>query len=169
MRRFIFIAAFISSALIAALIVFLIQRNEPVGQHLGDILTSISENSKPITYTNELATDLKLYEGKKVVCFFSLKCVYCLKVAKQLTVFSEKNEYMDDIFVFFAGREINVNWFFNKAESSHFEYKMLEKEVLSQLTDGVVPKIFLIEDGIVQEILDYEDVNEQKFKSFFGK
>lgn len=160
-------AALIILITVVSVFIFIPNQNKLIGKHLKDVLLEVTENSVSINEIAVFNSKFNFYESKKIICFFSLKCVYCRKAAQQLTIFANQNQLTENVFVFFAGKEVNVNWFFETAQSSHFHYNMMEKETLSQLTDGIVPKIFLLEDGIIREILIYEDLNEMTLKTFF--
>jgi len=45
---------------------------------------------------------------------------------------------------------------------------MMDKEEISIITNGKVPRVFLIENGIVKNVLRYNDINENRLKHFFG-
>jgi hypothetical protein len=69
--------------------------------------------------------------------------------------------------VFFAGKEENVKWFFGEAESENFYYRMMDKSEISLITGGKVPRIMLLQEGIVKSVLKYEDITEEILNGFF--
>lgn len=112
--------------------------------------------------------DFNLYTGKKVVCFYSLKCVYCIRSSKKMSKLADQLGITDSVLVFFMGKEENVEWFYNVSKSTEFKYRLIDKKEMSIITDGKIPRVFLIDDGIVKNVLRYSDITEKELKKFMN-
>lgn len=134
--------------------------NEPVelfGQYSKDIQNQFIETP-----------DFSPLRGKKAICFFSLKCTHCRKGAQQISIFAKNQQLTENFLVFFSGREINVEWFYNTSDSFHFSYKMMTKEIMSTITGGEIPQLLLLENGVVIEVLDFDKNTEYQLINFFN-
>lgn len=158
------------SLLLIGVIVFISFNNSHtlVGKDLHQPISEFGIYADSIQAQFASASNLDLFNGKQVVCFFSLKCIYCRKSMKELSRIAELYEFSERVNVLFMGREVNVNWFYNTSEAKHFPYQMMEKERLSIITSGDVPKIFLVENGVIQAILNYDEITEYTFQTFFN-
>jgi uncharacterized membrane protein YphA (DoxX/SURF4 family) len=131
-------------------------------------IAEFSKQSEVIKNKFLSTSTFNLYEGKMVVCFYSLRCLYCRKAAEKLSRLACQYSFTDKVLVFFLGIEVNVEWFYKVANSERFSYRMMDKKEMSLITDGKVPYVLLLEEGIVKNTLRYEDITENELKQFFG-
>jgi thiol-disulfide isomerase/thioredoxin len=156
--------------LISAILVFLWlkpKNSDLKGVDFNSPVQLFGENAD-IIHSRFISTpDFNLLKGKKALSFFSLKCTHCRKGAQQISAFASQHQLEQHFLVFFSGREINVKWFYDTSGSVHFPYRMLEKEYMSIITGGQVPQLILLKDGIVEEVLYFDEETEAELSKFF--
>ena len=130
-------------------------------------VSDFTDKSDLIKQSFSISDSFNIYQGKKVLCFFSLRCIYCRKAAHKLTIWLKKLNFDKNVLVFFSGKEENVKWFYGEAESESFYYRMMDKKEISLITGGKVPRIMLLQEGIVKSVLKYEDITEERLIGFF--
>lgn len=108
-------------------------------------ISDLTQHSDTIKNKFAPSEDFNLYTGKKIVCFYSLKCVYCIRASKKMSVLADKFGYKDSVMVFFTGNEENVDWFYKVSKSNRYNYRMLEKGDMSFITNGKIPRVFLMD------------------------
>lgn len=140
------------------------------------------ETINPSNKNYELKTDrlgdfvyqndtIKLNEGKKIVCFFSLYCKYCKLAAKKITIF--RNNLDTDISVYYVlgGENTYVDQFWEETASYRFPYLNVlpdqTKEFFS-LSGNSLPSIYFLDNGIVWKKVNYEALRQEDFETFLN-
>ncbi len=72
-------------------------------------LTELTQQSKIIEDKFAPNRDFNIYEGKKVVCFYSLKCVYCIKGAEKLSQLADQHGFNENVLVFLLAMKRMLN------------------------------------------------------------
>jgi len=165
--RYFFIV--VALLVLAAFTYFLIRpgQNELIGADFKSPIERFGENADTIYFQFLSTPDFNALEGKKAVSFFSMKCNHCRRGSKQISALARQYSLTENFLVFFSGREINVNWFYNTSNSIHFPYRMMEKEHMSAITGGQVPQLFLLNNGIVEDVLYFDEDTEAELLNFF--
>lgn len=86
-------------------------------------------------------------QGRKIVAFFSLTCEHCKELAFKLGILQKNNKLPPTYFVFYGNKK-NVPAFFAQTKSN-FPYKVLNDEDFYSYAGPTVPKIFLLQDGLI--------------------
>ncbi len=106
-------------------------------------------------------------KGKQVVCFYGTGCRFCKLSSKKITVIANKAaENKSSISLIFWGDKKNVEEFFVETNSTKFPYEIIDVSQFLRITDGKMPVIFLLENGIVKKQYGYRDLNEEEILDF---
>lgn len=111
----------------------------------------------------------KIVEGKKILCFYSMKCKYCRMSAKKLSLIDDRLGNVLDIKYFFYGHAENMAQFWEKSKSNKYEYFIIDPLSFFNISDPGLPTIFLIEDGKVVEKLGYRTLTDYSIVDFWGE
>lgn len=107
-------------------------------------------------------------QGKQVICFYGTGCRFCKLSSKKLTVIAEKISEKESAFsIVFWGDEERIEKFFTTTNSTRFAYETMDANQFLQITDGQMPLILLLENGIVKKKYGYRDLNEEEILDFF--
>ena len=133
------------------------------------IFNNIYSNSS--SYNEVLLKDFlqqnKQYtQGRQILCFFGTGCKYCKLASKKLSIIATKINDKDIIKVVFWGTEESVITFYKETNSISFKYTFLPPEKLLKITEGAVPLIFLLENGIIKGTYNYGNINETAIINF---
>jgi hypothetical protein len=128
---------------------------------------SLKNNKLHLLKKLEKVNTKECFEGKKMVCFFSPSCRYCKKAAWKTSIMVKKYGIEENVIYLFMGNHEIINTFFELSGSSKFDYKIIPPKMLLRITDGAIPKIFLVENGEVIKKYGYRDLSEKGIKKFF--
>lgn len=114
-------------------------------------------------------SEMRLDEGKKVVCLFSTNCHYCKMAARKFSLMQRYYGFPEqDVVYVFVGKEEDVRAFFNESESPAYPYVVYEDvRRLLQINDGKFPTVVLLEDGAVVHGYGLQDMDEEEMELFF--
>ena len=158
----------IGLTIITFIIVFAVPPyNNLAGDKINFPISEFTEKKEIIQEKFTPTDTFNIYQDKKIVCFYSLRCKYCRNALQKLTILANSNNFSNNVLIFFTGQEKNVKWFFNASKSDCFPYRMLDIENMSYITNGSVPKMFLVENGIIKSSFSYSDMPETEIISFF--
>lgn len=112
---------------------------------------------------------LRLYEGKKVVAFFSSGCEFCKKTARKLSLMQSFYGFPESNIVYvFMGSEEGVERFFEESESTRYQYVIYgDLKRLLYVTNGIFPLVVFSDDGQVIHEYGYRNMKEEEVKDFF--
>lgn len=96
-------------------------------------------------FEKDKTADLK--KGKKIVCFFSLRCEHCNEFAFKLGIL-QKEKKLNNIYILFYGDPAEVYNFF-KSTKLNAAYKVLQADVFFAMVGPTIPKVFLLQDGYI--------------------
>ena len=123
--------------------------------------------------TSEIQRDiykpLNITEGKKIVCFFSMKCKFCRLTASKVTTLSEKMDLENNIAYVFFGNPAGLPEFWEESHSQKFEYEFVPIEDFFKASGKNLPAVYFVEDGVVKEKYGYRTLEEKNVRAFFGK
>ena len=120
---------------------------------------SVNEDS------TEKISSTKYKEGDWLIAYFSTKCTFCIRSASRLDALYQtgKLDPKKSLYVFF-GTEEGVGEFYKSANAKHVNYLVLSPEQIIEPTEGLLPTIFLVRDGIPQYKLGYLELTENNLK-----
>jgi uncharacterized membrane protein YphA (DoxX/SURF4 family) len=112
---------------------------------------------------------IKLDEGKKVVCFFSLTCPHCKLASKKLTIIRENLGIEIPVYYILGGSsEFLPDWW---KETGSYKFPALniqpgmDRQFFS-LSGGSLPSIYFLNDGVVWKKVNYERLHQADFEEF---
>lgn len=135
--------------------------------------------------------NLQVTHGKKLVCMYSTGCKYCKKASMRVNVVSQRynipdsniaiifwtskakvdtvvnqNNITDTSFVRYYPK---VDSFFVKTQTKVFPHTVVPPLLFLKATKGKQPVILLMNNGKIEKILKYPNVNEKDIREFFNK
>ena len=110
-------------------------------------------------------SDVKLDEGKKLLCFFSVSCPHCKVLARKLSVFRKVNPAFPG-YVYFYGDTSKVGAF---SEETNFSmpYAFHNSPDFMRVIGGKVPAVFLVENGKVLQRYDRLNLDMDRLSNEF--
>ena len=131
----------------------------------------IEKFSEKVSYNKQelnvfLDAHPKYKTGKYVLNFFGTGCKFCKLASNKISVISNKSNNSEKINTIFWGSEKTISNFYKNTNSAKFEEIILEGNVFLKITDGSMPIIFLINDGVVEERFGYRSIDEYKIINF---
>ena len=105
-------------------------------------------------------------EGKQILCFFGTGCKYCKLATKKISVIANKLNNKDLVKIVFWGTEESVTEFYKETNSTVFEYSFLSPNKFLRITDGKMPLIILLENGVVKSKFGYGSIDETAIVDF---
>lgn len=105
--------------------------------------------------------------GKYVVALFSTSCYHCFETAKKLSLIYNRAETKFPLYYILGGDIAHIDTFWEKSESIHFPYKFVYGRDFLDLTKGAVPKIYLIENGMIMKTFFNDQITEDNILPFF--
>jgi len=137
---------------------FLVKGRYKPAEHNQQALTSALDS-------NLLPTNF--FEGRKVVAFYSTGCRFCKMASERLSTLIRKNELDHTrVKVVFWGKEPEAQQFFEITNSFQYEYHGLETTPYLDITKGKMPLIMLVNNGQVEERLNYRTMNDDRIVQF---
>jgi len=108
-------------------------------------------------------------EGKKLICFLSLKCNYCIQSATKISIIA-KNQNLDGNILFVLMGDVNdLPEFWEKSTAKHFNYTFMPMRPFFQIAGPSVPSIYLSDNGKLKQQFNYRNINEQTIATFFNE
>ncbi len=128
--------------------------------------------SKKISYNDEMLNTYldenpKYKEGKKMLCFFSTACRFCKLSTRKITVISNQLGHSDMIHCVFWGDKSSIEKFYKKNNSIAFDNATLDPNRFLKITNGEMPLIVLLENGVVKSKYAYRNINDDEIIQFF--
>ena len=108
-----------------------------------------------------------IFKGKVALCFFSTKCRYCKMAARKMSILSNKFQIQENVIYIFMGNPEELKDFYHDSRSDKFPDLIIRPKDFLQITHNEMPKIFLLEDGIIKHLFSYRDISEKDVKDFF--
>ena len=103
----------------------------------------------------------ELFEGEKIVCLFSLKCNYCIKAAKKISILRDRGEFSNgDIHIIFGGDEKDTREWFDNTKMQAKSFSFLPANDFLSITYGSIPLILHLKDGEIIEKYSFRDIRK---------
>lgn len=110
-----------------------------------------------------------LKQGKHVVTFYGTSCRFCKLASKKMTVIADKSKYPELLSCIFWGDDASIENFYETTYSTQFPYSTLEVGIFLRITDGHMPLILLLENGLVKGNYGYRDLQEEEIIQFMSE
>ena len=157
-RKLLFIASFIISISIPLIIsppdsMFYKNDYKNVNYNDAQLKKYIEENKQ---YT----------KGKHVLCFFGTGCKFCKLATRKISVIANKSNKDNFINCVFWGSKKSVDIFYKETNSIVFQYSIIPQSIFLKITNGQMPLIILLENGVLKGRYGYRSINENEIISF---
>lgn len=122
---------------------------------------------KLILDSTSTAVRNELMKGRDLVAFLSLTCSHCRVAAYKLHILKEKHPEWS-IFLVLNGDEKHLSHFYRETYAEDIPFtKMTVKQGFMANSGPAVPAIFLTENGMIKERVNYLDLEEKALKEWF--
>lgn len=114
--------------------------------------------------------ELKLQEGKQIVCFFSTSCDYCQMAARKITLMQRFYGFPPQRITYaFIGSKEAIRKFFKQSDSERYQ-TLLYQDVAAflEVVNGNLPVVVLMQDGNVVREYGFRNMDEDEIKEFMA-
>jgi hypothetical protein len=102
----------------------------------------------------------ELSSGKKLVCFASLTCPFCIRAAYKLHVLRTRNPQAK-CYMILTGDPSILKLFEQRTSCENVPRMLLNEPLFNKITGGSVPKIYLVDDGKITHRLPYWAIQDE--------
>jgi hypothetical protein len=102
--------------------------------------------------------DLK--SGKKLICFASLTCPFCIRAAYKLHVLKKRNPEAQ-CYMILTGDPSILKLFEQRTSCENVPRMLLNEPLFNKITGGGVPKIYLVDEGKITHRLPYWAIQDE--------
>jgi hypothetical protein len=92
--------------------------------------------------------------GRKLICLASLTCPFCSRLAYKLHIIRKGNPDFPVVMIL-TGEETALPTFLKRSRVDNVPYFLMNNELMHELCEGRVPRIFLLQDGIAVKEINY--------------
>jgi len=103
--------------------------------------------------------NLELREGKWLIMFSSASCKHCINAAYKIQIIKNRIPNMP-VYFFINGDEDDIEKFHKLTNSKIIPYSNMPAANIIYYTQGRLPAVFLIYNQIIEESVNYYDINE---------
>lgn len=125
----------------------------------------ITVNDFPVAFLPD-SVQADAVSGKRILCFFSMRCKYCAMAARKITLIDSRYGKDAGIRYFFFGDEKFLPFFWDKSESKQYPWHVMDSEDFFRISDNSLPTIFLVENGVIRSKLGYRSLSEATIREF---
>lgn len=127
--------------------------------------------SKSVTYNdvmlqNFLNVKPDFKKGKRVLTFYGTGCRFCKLAVQKISTIALKSGKAEMISCVFWGDNQSIIDFYNETNSIQFKYTILPPDVFLRITNGEMPLILLLEDGLLKGKFNYRSIDERQLIEF---
>jgi hypothetical protein len=121
-----------------------------------DLQLARLDTVKVIPALGRISKDLT--QGKKILCVASLSCPFCNRMAYKLHVIKK---YHPDfpVFVLLSGEIEGLPSFLKRNRFNNVPFYFMNNNLIHEFTEGSVPRIFFLENGIATKEINYWALN----------
>ena len=109
-----------------------------------------------------------LQKGKHILVFMSLTCGHCRTAAKKLRLMKKENPALPVYFIL-NGDTNNIKPFFEDTKAYNINYSVLNGKSFVYLVGFNVPRIFLINNSIVENWINYQALQQNEIEKWLGQ
>lgn len=126
-------------------------------KHSVEINTDVFEYVKQLDNVKALNID----KGRKVVCWYGTGCRYCKRAAKKIDIIIDRHNLNKEDFVeIFGGQEKPLLEFYKESGTEPLNKAFIPVIPFINTTGGLMPVIFLLEDGEVIKLYKLTTIDE---------
>jgi hypothetical protein len=101
-----------------------------------------------------------LNEGKQLIAFVTLTCPYCKRAAYKLHVLKKKYP-LAPITILTSGNAEDWELFYKRTKIVNIPHALLNHPIFAELTEGSVPRIYLVDDGVAIQKVQYWAIDQE--------
>jgi hypothetical protein len=99
-----------------------------------------------------------LTQGKKIFCVATLSCPFCNRLAYKLHVIKKYHPEFP-VFVLLSGEIEGLPSFLKRNRFNNVPFYFMNNNLIHEFTEGSVPRIYLLENGIATKEINYWALN----------
>lgn len=111
----------------------------------------------------------ELRKGKHVLAFLSLSCPHCRIAAKKFRLIKKNNEKISIYFVLNGDKGIKLKEFLDDTKATNIPYSFCLGKSFVQLASSRLPRIYYLNNGIVEKKVDYFELNQYEIEKWLLK
>ena len=115
------------------------------------------------SYKQNIPTEAEITQGEKLICFASLTCPYCSRLAYKLHILKKRNPKASMLLVL-TGDAAKIKRFEEKSACLDVPRLFIEPEYFARWFGGSVPQVFLANGKQTQKELEYWALNDAHLK-----
>ncbi len=132
------------------------------------INTEVNEEEFAAFLTDQIDFPTDISQGKQMLCFYGPSCEFCKITAGKISILADKFKINKaNISCVFFGNEEKIKDFFTISDSQEFEYSIINAGTFLQITEGRMPLVVLLNDGVIVEKFGSRNLNETFIRTFF--
>ncbi|MCX6294747.1 MAG: hypothetical protein NTX97_01560 [Bacteroidetes bacterium] len=109
-----------------------------------------------------------LSQGKHIIAFMSMSCPHCRIAAKKMRIIHERNPEIPLYFVL-NGKDEKIKPFFDDTHSEDIPHCILNGRNFVFLAGVEMPRIYLINNSIVEHDMNYIDLDQEEIEKWLKK
>ncbi|MBP3254519.1 MAG: hypothetical protein J6M30_08440 [Bacteroidales bacterium] len=155
---------------VCLIVVNTVMMPEPIERNLFPKKASVDQDKFEFLMQMDSVQNLEATKGKKILCLYSTGCKYCKQSAIRLDVLRQKYDIPDSNFALvFWGSQNGMDSFFVKTNTKPLPHTMVHPIPFLQATKGRQPVVILFNEGKIEKLLKYPNINEKDIKKFLNK
>ena len=151
----------ISLSVAVLLTVFIIS---PPDNWLSSKSAELNEIALKEAFANGILDENDFFSDEKIICFYGLGCKFCELVDKKIGVIQKRHPdlEMNLIGIFWGSEEAHKN-FIEESGANYSKTYLIDPIVFLKITNGTMPVVLVIKDGIITNKLKYRNIQENVF------
>jgi hypothetical protein len=109
-----------------------------------------------------------LSKGKHIILFFSLTCSHCRIAAKKVRTINKLNPSIP-FYMVLNGKDENLAAFFDDTHTESINHCILKGNSFIYLAGLALPTIYLVNNSIVENQVDYIHLDQQELENWLAK
>lgn len=107
----------------------------------------------------------KVSEGKQVITFMSMTCAHCRIAAKKMRIIHERNPQIP-MYIVLNGKDEKIKPFFEDTHTESIPHCILNGRNFVFLAGTDLPRIYLINNSVVEHDLNYIDMDQGELEKW---
>jgi uncharacterized membrane protein YphA (DoxX/SURF4 family) len=119
-------------------------------------------------YAKIHAPPTTLSKGKHIIAFMSLTCPHCRIAAKKLHLMRQQNSSIS-MYLILNGDYKKIQPFFEDTKASNIDYCILNGKTFVYLAGLEMPAIFMVNNSVVENWVNYMQLDQQEIEKWLVK
>ena len=137
---------------------------------INPILTNKIELSQEPFLTWHSSDTLQIIDGKKLVCFFSPSCRFCMMAARKINLFLSKSPIKFPVYFLFAGNPQSrekLSRFYAESMTESIPTAIIDEEKFFSISGQNLPVIFYVNGDSIEDRDNFMTLSEERIQQFF--